>query len=186
MSNVELIESQQAPLLVQGYYGPDGSASPITRALAQVPELAEVALPFIGRALAPGVLDERTVEIIVLRVSALNACPYCVATHTVLAWDAGLSEAETGALGSPAGERGRFEPREEALVAFCEAFCAAPSPVPRKLLDALRDQGFADHELVDLALVAGATLMLNRFCTALGLEPSEATRERLEAVGAAA
>ena len=36
---------------------------------------------------------------------------------------------------------------------------------------------------MELTLVATATLMLNRFCTALELAPTEATVERLAAAG---
>jgi alkylhydroperoxidase family enzyme len=40
---------------------------------------------------------------------------------------------------------------------------------------------FSEHELVELALLAGATAMLNRFCTALELPASAATLARLAA-----
>jgi alkylhydroperoxidase family enzyme len=51
-------------------------------------------------------------------------------------------------------------------------------------VDRLREH-FAEHEVVELTLVAGATLMLNRFCTALELPTSPATLGRLEAAGVA-
>jgi alkylhydroperoxidase family enzyme len=44
---------------------------------------------------------------------------------------------------------------------------------------------FAEHEIVELTLVAGATLMLNRLCTALELPTSAATLARLQAEGVA-
>jgi alkylhydroperoxidase family enzyme len=40
---------------------------------------------------------------------------------------------------------------------------------------------FAEHAIVELSLLAGATAMLNRFCTALELPTTPATRARLEA-----
>jgi AhpD family alkylhydroperoxidase len=176
VSRVELLDAARAPLLARGYYGEDGSASPITRALAQVPELLDVALPFIARVFAETSLDLRTKEIVVLRTSARTGCRYCVETHTVSAWDAGLTPDETAGLcGRPAG----LDERETALVAWCDALAAGGAVADA---DAARlREYFAEHEIVELTLLAGATLMLNRFCTALELPTSEATLERLSA-----
>jgi AhpD family alkylhydroperoxidase len=179
VSRVDLISIDQAPLLARPWYREDGSASPITRALAQVPELVDVAMPFIGTLFDAGAVDLRAKELVILRVSAVNRCRYCVATHTVAAWDAGLTEAETAALrGTPTG-LGR---REMALVRWCDAISQAGEPVGDEIAAGLSEH-FADHEIVELTLLAGATLMLNRFCTALELAPTEATLERLAAAG---
>jgi AhpD family alkylhydroperoxidase len=176
---VELIEAAQAPLLARPYYGEDGSASPLTRSLAHVPELLEVTLPFIGRVLGETSIDARTKELVILRVSARSGCRYCVEAHTVAAWDAGLSVEETAGLrGTPAG----LSPREAALVEWCDALCAAPAPVPDEVAERVGAQ-FPKHEIVELTLVAGATLMLNHFCTALELPTSPATLARLREAG---
>ena len=181
MSRVELIEAAQAPLPARPYYGEDGSASPLTRALAQVPELIEATLGFVARVYGETSIDLRTKELAILRVSARSGCRYCVDTHTVAAWDAGLSREETAGLcASPSG----LSEREAALVAWCDALCAAPEPVPDAMAEHLREH-FAEHEIVELTLVAGATLMLNRLCTALELPTSAATLARLQAEGVA-
>jgi AhpD family alkylhydroperoxidase len=146
-----------------------------------VPELVEVTLSFVGRVYGETSIDLRTKEIVILRVSARSGCRYCVDTHTVAAWDAGLGvEETTGLCATPSG---LSEP-ETALVEWCDALCAAPEPVPKAAVDRLREH-FAEHEVVELTLVAGATLMLNRFCTALELPTSPATLARLEANGVA-
>jgi AhpD family alkylhydroperoxidase len=181
-SRVELLEVEEAPLAARPFYPPGGPASPVVRALAQVPELLEVAAPFIARVFGPSSLDLRTKEIVVLRVSAANGCRYCVQTHTVAAWDAGLSVAETRGL---CGEPLPMGAREDALIGWCDAFSAAPQPVPHEVSGRLREVA-AEHELVELALLAGATIMLNRFCTALELPTAAATLERLQAAGMAA
>ena len=174
-----MIDARQAPLLARPYYGDDGAASPLTRALAQVPELLDVTLSFVGRVYGETSIDLRTREIAILRVSARSGCRYCVDTHTVAAWDAGLGIEETAGLcATPRG----LSDREAALVEWCDALCAAPDAVPEAAVDRLREH-FAEHEVVELTLVAGATLMLNRFCTALELPTSPATLRRLEAAG---
>lgn len=177
MSRVELVGAEQAPLLARPYYPQDAEASPIVRALAHVPELLEVAMPFIARVFGPTSVDLRTKEIVVLRISALNGCRYCIDTHTVAAWDAGLTQAETAALrNEPVG----LSAADDALVAFCDAYCNAPAPVPEDVIEALR-ASFLEHEVVELSLLAGATAMLNRFCTVLELPTTPATRARLAA-----
>lgn len=47
---ITLVEPGQAPLLARPYYA-DGDPGPIERALAQVPELPAVTLPFLGAVL---------------------------------------------------------------------------------------------------------------------------------------
>jgi AhpD family alkylhydroperoxidase len=181
LSRIELIEAAQAPLLARPYYGEDGSASPLTRALAQVPELLEVTLAFVARVYGETSIDLRTKELAILRVSARSGCRYCIDTHTVAAWDVGMSAEETaGVCDTPSG----LSERESALVAWCDGLCAAPEPVPDAVSERVR-RHFAEHEIVELTLVAGATLMLNRFCTALELPTSPATLARLRAAGVA-
>ena len=176
VSRVELVEASQAPLLARPYYRDDGSASPLVGALAQVPELIGATMAFVSQVFGETSIDLRTKEIVVLRLSAINGCRYCTETHTVAAWDAGLSVDETRALCDGAED---LPPREAALVSWCDAFDASPDPVPAPVADGLRAH-FAEHEEVELALLAGATIMLNRFCTALELPTSPATLARLE------
>lgn len=179
---VELVMRDQAPLLARRFYG-DGPLSPITASLAQVPELLEVALPFIGAALGPGALDARAKELAILRTSALLECRYCVQTHTVVALDCGLSADEVRAL------RGELEldvaftaERERTMLAWIDAVAAGRGTVDPGL-QSRAAEALADHELVELTLTVTATLMLNRYCTALDLPVSAATLARLTEEG---
>lgn len=168
MSRVELVAAAQAPMLARRWYAEDGSASALTRALAQVPELLDVALPFIGVLYDEGSVDLRTKELVILRVSAVNRCRYCVATHTPAAREAGLTETEIEVL---RGTGDGLAARDAALVEWCDAVARAADPVADDLVSRLREH-FAEHQIVELTLVAGATVMLNRFCTALDLAPA--------------
>jgi len=179
---VELLKREQAPLLARPFFG-DGPASPITGSLAQVPELLEVALPFIGAALGPATLDTRMKEIAILRTSALLECRYCVQSHTAVALDAGLSAEEVRGLRGEAPVEATFEaPRERAAVAWIDAVATGRGAVDPAVQEQTAEH-FADHELVELTLAVTATLMLNRYCTALGLPTSTATLTRLAAAG---
>jgi AhpD family alkylhydroperoxidase len=176
-----LLGPGQAPLLARPYYQ-GGDPGPIVGALAQVPELLEVAMPFLGAALGPSAIDLRTKEIVIVRTSARAGCRYCVQSHTVVALDAGLTRAEVTALRTQSPVEAAFvEARELALIDWVD-LVASYAPVPA---DARRDvrAHFADHEVVELTTLIGATLLLNRFATALALPTGVETLDRLTAEG---
>jgi AhpD family alkylhydroperoxidase len=176
-----LLGPGQAPLIARPFYA-DGDPGPIVAVLAQVPELLEVAMPFLGAALGPSAIDWRTKEIVIVRTSALAGCRYCVQAHTVVALDAGLSRAEVRALRGETPVAGIFpDPREAALLVWVDAV-ADGGAVPDAARAAVRAQ-FADHEVVELTMLVGATLMLNRFATALALPTGPDTLARLDAEG---
>jgi AhpD family alkylhydroperoxidase len=179
---VSLVDASQAPLLARPYYD-GGDPGPIVGALAQVPELLEVAMPFIGMALSPSAIPLRTKEIVILRTSGVLECRYCVQSHSVAALDAGLSTDEVAALRSPTPAAHSFEDAaERALIGWIDAVAGGRGAVPSELMSAIEGH-FRDHEVVELTAVIGVTMMLNRFCTTLGLPTSPAVLARLAAAG---
>ncbi len=180
-----MIEVEQAPVLARPFYPGEGSASPITATLAHVPEVLEVTLPFVGRVLGPTAVDERIKEIVILRCSALMECRYCVETHTAIALDSGLSREEVRALRGERELDGVFTDEDVlVLIAWVEAVALGHGAAPEDVTARAR-QAMGHPELVELTLVAGATLMLNRFCSALGLPTGAATLARLADEGLA-
>ena len=47
----------------------------------------------VRQVMAPGALDPLTKEMLYVAVSASNQCPYCIASHTVAARKAGMTDA---------------------------------------------------------------------------------------------
>ena len=178
---MRLLEAGSAPLLARPYFA-EGDPGPIVGALAQVPELLQVALPFIGAVLGPSSIRLRTKEIVILRTSAVQACRYCIDAHTPVARDAGLTVEEVASLRStPSGTVADVFPDrfDRVLLAWVDAVAAGgPGPVPAALAEALTGE-VDDHVVVELTLLVAATLMLNRFCTALRLPTSSETLARL-------
>lgn len=180
MTRVDLLDAAAAPLTARRFYA-DGDPGPIVAALAQVPELLEVTLPFLGAVLGASAVDARTKEIVILRTSALQGCRYCVDAHTVVALDSPLSRVEVARLrGEDAS--GWSDPAEAALVAWVDIVGGQTGSVQDEPIVLLR-RHYADHEVVELTLLIGATLMLNRFCTALALPTSDAVADRLRREG---
>lgn len=179
---VPLVGREQAPLLARRFYG-DGPPSPITASLAQVPELLEVTLPFVGATLGPASLDERSKEIAILRTSALLECRYCVQTHTAVALDAGLSADEARALRGERDLDATFtDRRERTMIEWIDAVALGRGALDPEV-QTRAAQALEEHELVELTLAVGATLMLNRYCTALNLPTGAETLVRLTEAG---
>jgi AhpD family alkylhydroperoxidase len=175
---IALIGPEQAPLLARPYYR-DGDPGPIVSSLAQVPELLEVALPFIGVALGPSSISWRAKELVIVRTSALLECRYCLATHTAVALDAGLTHREIRALrGELPCQEAYDDPRELALLRWVDAVALGRGPVARAVREPLQAH-WEDHEVVELTVLVGATMLLNRYASALELPVAEATTRRL-------
>lgn len=180
MSRVPLLDAAAAPLTARRYYE-DGDPGPLVAALATVPELLDVALPFLSAVLGASSLDERTKEIVIVRTSVLLHCDYCVNSHSVVALDSGLTIEEVrGLRGENRG--GLSEERELALLGWVDQVAGGVGAVDDDLAARLA-RCFADHEIVELTLLIGATMMLNRFCTALELPTAAQVTKRLTAAG---
>lgn len=181
-SRVQLMTQPTAPLLARPHFA-DGQPDPITAALAQVPELLDATLPFLGAILGPSFVPLRAKEIVILRTSAVLECEYCIGAHTVVARDAGLTDNEVRGLRGDVAWRDTFGgPAERALLEWIDAVALGRGAVGSQYINALHAQ-WNDAEIVELTLLIGATMMLNRFCTALELPLGAATAARLSERG---
>jgi len=163
-----------------------GDPGSIVASLAQVPELLEGTSPFLGAIYGPSAVPTREKEIVVLRVAARLKCPFCTQTHTVVARSAGLSRDQVIALRSdePASRVSqRFDSRREQLLVEWSDLLTAGSAEPSVELMAEMHEHFGDHEIVEITMIGGATMMLSRYCTVLGLPASKATRAALAEEG---
>ncbi|MGH2968186.1 MAG: carboxymuconolactone decarboxylase family protein [Solirubrobacteraceae bacterium] len=179
---VSPVAPDQAPLLARPYYGASG-ASPIVTSLAHVPEALEVTMPLVACVLGPSAIDARTKELVIVRTSALLECRYCVQTHSAVALDSGVTAEEVRALCGDRSWEGRFEREDErALLAWVDAVAGGRGALPAEAGERMRAH-HSEAELVELTLLCAATMMLNRYCTALELPTSEGTLQRLATEG---
>ena len=141
-----------------------------------------IAVPFIGQVLGASSISFRIKEIVILRASYLLDCKYCVNTHTVVALKAGLTDDEVQALRSDAPVSAFSDAKEQALIQWTDVVAVGPQPI----LESHRSQvlaHFSEPEVVELTLLIGATVMLNRYASALNLPVSNAHQEILSAKG---
>ena len=98
------IEAKQASSAVRAVYDdikktrnvPD--VNNFWKHLANDPALLKRTWESVKETMAPGTLDSLTKEMIYLAVSVTNGCPYCIASHSAAARNAGMSEEMFGEL----------------------------------------------------------------------------------------
>jgi AhpD family alkylhydroperoxidase len=104
MASVKLIADAEASSEVRAVYD-DIRATRKTdyvnnfwRALANHPPTLRRTWESVKEVMAPGALDVLTKEMVYLAISATNGCGYCIASHTVGARKAGMTDEMLGEL----------------------------------------------------------------------------------------
>lgn len=169
MSRLRLLERDEAPLPARAIYAADGSASPLKRSLANAPDLLETLLPFLGQIFDEGAVDLATKELVVVRVSQLNSCRYCLAAHCPLAIESGVGEGELAAVCDEA-PLDALPQRERTIIEWADRYVLDPAGISDDLVARVLDY-LRDDQMVELALLIGATQMLNHYCTAFDVPP---------------
>jgi uncharacterized peroxidase-related enzyme len=171
LSRLPLLAAEEAPLLSRAWYRADGSASALTRSLASAPDLLETLMPFLGQIMGESSLDLATKELVIVRVSQLNGCRYCLAAHRPAALEAGVTRMQLEAICDEA-TLDALEDRERALVDWIDRVTLDPAAVDDVFV-ARVGEWFREDELIELTVLAGTIGMLNRYCTAFDIPPPE-------------
>jgi len=123
--------------------------------------------------LAESGLSKLEREMIAVVVSAVNHCWYCLVAHgaavRALSGDPKLGEAMAMNWRAVA-----LSDRHRAMLAFAEKLTEAPSKMDEADRQALRDAGFSDRDIWDIANVAGFFNMTNRVAAATDMQPNDA------------
>lgn len=169
MTRIPLLAAEDAPPPSRAWYAPDGSASALTRSLATAPDLLETLMPFLGQVMAEGAVDLATKELVIVRVSQLNGCLYCLAVHRPLAVEAGIPDAYVDAICDET-PLDTLPERDRSIVDWVDAVTLDPRGVSDELVARTLDH-VREDQLVELTVLAGAITMLNAYCTAFALPP---------------
>lgn len=121
--------------------------------------------------LAPSELTKLDREIIAVVVSAINHCHYCLTAHGAavrqLSEDPGLGE-EVAQNWRAAG----LDARRTAMLDFVVKLTERPDTIVEADRQALRDAGYSDRAIFDIASVAGFFAMSNRVAAATDMRPN--------------
>ena len=113
-----------------------------------------------------GELDAGTRERIALALAEENGCQYCVSAHTALGKQAGLDE--TQMLSARMG--GTSEDKSDAAVKFARAVLDNSGDVTTSELQAVRDAGFSEGEVVEIIGLVGLNTLTNFFAKAARID----------------
>ncbi len=150
------------------FYAQRGNVPNMFRTLALVPEIMTTAAAHMRAVFNSGTLPLKLKELVTVRVSQVNACAYCLASHTALLKQLGATE-ETIAELEAWEASGDFTPAEKAALALAEQMTRDAKRVDDALWNDLKEH-YTDSEIVELAAVIGLFNYFNRFNDALHVE----------------
>ena len=111
-------------------------------------------------------------EMIAVVVSSVNRCFYCLTAHgaTVRALSGDPRLGELMVMNWRAAE---LEPRHLAMLAFAWKLTERPAEIVEEDRQALREAGFSERDIWDIAAVASFFNMSNRMATATDMQPND-------------
>ena len=122
--------------------------------------------------LAPSGLSKLEREMIAVVVSSVNRCFYCLTAHgaaiRTLSKDPILGEMIAMNYRSAP-----LDPRQRAMLDFAEKITKNSFEMGEMDRQALRDVGFSDRDIWDIANVAGFFNMTNRVASAVDMRPND-------------
>ena len=121
--------------------------------------------------LAPSGLTKLDREMIAVVVSSQNHCYYCLTAHGAAVRQLS-GRAELGELMVMNYRVADLEPRQRAMLDFAVHVTLAPETIEETDRQALRDVGFSDRDIWDIAAVASFFNMTNRMASAVDMRPN--------------
>jgi uncharacterized peroxidase-related enzyme len=111
-------------------------------------------------------------EMIAVVVSAANRCFYCLTAHgaTVRALSGDPKLGELMVMNWRVAE---LDPKQRAMLAFAWKLTERPGEIVEEDRTALREAGFSDRDIWDIAAVAGFFNMSNRVASATDMQPND-------------
>lgn len=121
--------------------------------------------------LAPSGLSKLDREMIAVAVSSINKCFYCLTAHGAgirqLSGDVALAEAMV--MNWRAAD---LSARQVAMLEFAEKVTTDSHKIEEEDRQSLRDAGFSDRDIWDIAAVASFFNMSNRMASAVDMKPN--------------
>ncbi|HLW91341.1 MAG TPA: peroxidase-related enzyme, partial [Roseiarcus sp.] len=121
--------------------------------------------------LAPSGLSKLEREMIAVAVSAHNRCYYCLTAHgAAVRQISGVPE--LGELMVMNWRAAELSTRQRAMLAFATKLTKASEEIEEADRQALREAGFSDRDIWDIAAVASFFNMSNRMASAVDMRPN--------------
>lgn len=133
-----------------------GMVPNLYRVLANEPAALAATLS-VGEALSDGAFDAKTREAIALTVAGANGCDYCASAHTAISRNLKVSDEEVSLrlIGQS------NDARLSAILAFATAVVEQKGRVSDADLDAARNSGLTNGEIVETVVNVVANILTN-------------------------
>jgi uncharacterized peroxidase-related enzyme len=152
------------------YLAERGNVPNMFRTAAVRPKHLQTMIAHFRTAMSEGTVPMLLKELLWVRVSHLNGCGYCLASHTILARKRGASDALLDAV-QDRGAVEVLEPGWAAALEYADAMHGSGHDVSDALYDRLA-QVWDPGQIVELTMVIGMTEYFNRFNNALRVAPT--------------
>ncbi|AUQ55496.1 peroxidase-related enzyme [Phaeobacter inhibens] len=123
--------------------------------------------------LADSGLSKLEREMIAVVVSSINSCFYCLAAHGAAVRQLS-GDPKLGEMLVMNYRVAPLEPRQRAMLDFAAKATRASAEIEEADRQILRDHGFSDRDIWDIANVTGFFNMSNRVASATGMVPNDA------------
>ncbi len=137
-------------------------------ALAHVPEAIRHLMPMLMEMKAAARIKPRHLELVLVAVSQLNACHYCVAHHAPKLQVTGLSAEGVDRL-LDFQNHPELDDVDKAVVEYATVVTRDANRVPGALMTRLRSH-FEESQIVELTFRIALTTSFNKFTEALQVE----------------
>jgi uncharacterized peroxidase-related enzyme len=111
-------------------------------------------------AVKKGSLSAQDVEVVKLVVSQATGCDYCLAAHTMMGKKLGLSREAILALRHA---QSSGDAHNDALAKFTLSLVTTTGTVPVEVVNAIKQAGFTDAQIVDITMTIASIAFTNLF-----------------------
>ncbi|MEL6681466.1 MAG: peroxidase-related enzyme [Pseudomonadota bacterium] len=122
--------------------------------------------------LADSGLSKLEREMIAVTVSSTNKCYYCLTAHGAAVRQLS-GDPQLGEMLVMNWRVAPLDARQRAMLEFAELMTVASAKIEEKDRDALRQVGFSDRDIWDIAAVTGFYNMSNRIASATDMRPND-------------
>ena len=153
------------------YLAERGNIPNMFRTAAVRPKHLQTMIAHFRTVMGEGTVPALLKELLWVRVSHLNDCRYCLASHTVLARRRGASEGLLDALQDRGTAPEELEPGWRAALEYADVLHGSGHAVSDALYARLA-QAWDPGQVVEITMVIGMTEYFNRFNNALRVAPT--------------
>ncbi len=159
-----------------------GNVPHMFRTMAHRPEIFKTIIAHMEAVLNTGTVPKRLKELVIVRTSQLNRTPYCLASHTTIAYKLGWTPQQIEALHN-SDESDEFSEKEKVAIHLAEVMTLDAHGYSEAEFARLRSF-FSEGEVVELMAAIGLFNYFNRFNDLLEMEPTQpAGAEELATAG---